>query len=94
MARIEAKTDREILIDMDGRMELMSEKIDAFKDSLREIVVAFNKMETERINDHEKRIVLLEKAENEKIGAYKFLVGAAVVIGIAVSILTIKSFMK
>jgi septal ring factor EnvC (AmiA/AmiB activator) len=91
--RVEAKTDRELLIGLDGRIELMDQKIDAFKDSLKDIVNAFNKMETERINDHEKRLVILEKEKNERGGAYKFLIAATIIIGGCISFLTLKSLL-
>lgn len=91
---IEPQTDREILIRMDGRLTTMDAKLDSFKDSLKEIVVAFKELETIRIEDHEKRLKAIEKREDERNGIYKFVMFVVALMGATLTWLMIKLNVK
>lgn len=91
---IDLQTDREILINMDGRIAIMDSKLDAFKDALQDIVNSFKELEAVQIADHEKRIKGLEKREDERNGIYKFIMFIIALLGAAWTWLLIKMNIK
>ena len=86
----EATTDGEKIMQLSGNIERLDTKIDNVCESLDRVVSALERLETTRLSDHEKRIAELERKENERSGAYKFIMFAITIIGAALAWVTIK----
>lgn len=63
---MEPKTDREILIQMNS-------KVDNFAESLERIANSLERLETVKFEAHDKRIARLEKFQNQLFGGLAFL---------------------
>lgn len=86
---IKANTDGERLIQLDGKVDKLDSKIDAVIDSLRQVVISFEKLETTRIGKLEDRISTLESWKNEFSGGYKFFIILSLILGTVSTILII-----
>lgn len=90
MPQLEAQTDGEKIIQLDGKIDKIDGKVDYVVESLERVIAAFEKLETTRLTDHENRITKIEKWVSEWAGAYKIIALAGLVLG---AIATIKSFL-
>lgn len=71
---MEPQTDREWIMQVDGKVDRMCEAVERLAE-------AVEKFETTKYQDHENRIALLEKKENERNGMYKFFIGIVTILG-------------
>jgi len=91
---ISATTEGEKIIMLDGKIDGLHSKFDIAMEKIELVIASLEKLETTRVGDHEKRILLLEKSDNERAGMfklYKFMIGF---IGLIVALLTILQFKK
>lgn len=91
---IESKTDREEIIKLDGKIDVIDEKISYVVDSLERVLVAFEKLEEVRLADHEARIITIERWQSEFRGMWRLVSGIALLLGIASIILGIITYNK
>lgn len=84
---LEPETDREAMIELSGDIKELRAAIERFGTQLLNL-------ETTKFNNHELRIEALEGKEQERVGMWKFIIGARVVFGVILTILTIKTFVK
>lgn len=71
----EYKTDREIMINLSGKIERLGEIIEGFAESMKDL------KETE-IKDHGERITKIEHRQSEQDGVVKFFGALALGLGI------------
>lgn len=84
---MEPVTDREALISFSGEIKNLRETIERFGSSLLNL-------ENNKFVNHETRLATLESDKSERKGAVKFLIFIGTFLGILLTILTIKSFLK
>lgn len=85
---MEATTDREVMIQIDGKVDRMCEAVERLAD-------AVEKLETVKFQDHELRLLALEKRDNEWGGVYRFFVIAALTISVFTGIILLaQKFIK
>jgi hypothetical protein len=91
---IKAETDREIIIQMDGKINNLSENLEdfkvTFKDSIEDLVTALKDLETRRISEIEIRVANLEKWKSEFSGGYKLVAGIILLMGAIATYFQIK----
>lgn len=82
--KIDAVTEREILIRLDSNVSQLSDTIERFAKALE-------KLEETKIKDHEDRLSDIEKWKNEFSGAYKVIA----LMGLLLSVFaTLRTFLK
>lgn len=91
---IEPVTVGEQLMQLDGSVQLLNSKFDTVMGSLNRIVVQFEKLETTKIADQDRRIKYLEDKETERKGMIIFMKAIVFVLGVAVTVLTLKAYWK
>lgn len=82
-----ANTEREIYMSLNNEVQKLRETIERFGTALLHL-------ENTKLNSHELRIEALERSEQERKGMWKMVIGIGIFLSIAISILTIKTFMK
>lgn len=87
MTAMEATTERELIIQMDGKLTRACEAIERCAASIE-------KLEVQKINNHQVRISKIEKWMNEWAGAYKLVSIISLVLGITATILTVLMITK
>lgn len=88
---IESKTDREEIIKLDGKIDILDGKVDYVVQSLERVIVAFEKLETTKLSDHEARLMAVEKWISEWKGVHRGLTILSLLIGLAAFITAILS---
>lgn len=86
---IQANTDGEKMIQLDGKIDKLDSKIDTVCESLDRVVEALEKLETTRVSDHETRITKIEKWQAEWAGAYKLIAIVGLCLGACAIVLQI-----
>lgn len=76
---MEAKTDRELIIQVDGKLNTMATSVERLADILL-------RLETVKFEAHESRITKLEKFTNQWGGALIAFNIGAIIVGILISI--------
>jgi len=79
-------TEREIYINLNNEIHNLREAIDRFGTQLLNL-------ETKKFDNHEMRISNLEDRETERKGMWKLILAIGIFLSIAVTILTIKTFL-
>jgi len=92
MGDLEASTDGERIMQLDGKIDKLDTKIDNVCDSIDRVVVALEKLETTRVTDHEIRISKLEKWQSEWAGAYRLIAICGLLLGLISLIVTISKW--
>jgi len=77
---MEATTDREWLIKIDGKIERTDAKLDNMCEAVERLANAIDKFETEKYEDHEKRLRSLEDERNERKGMYRLFIIVTVIL--------------
>lgn len=78
---MEAKTDREIMIQMNGKMDTFAETMERIADTL-------DRLENVKFEGHETRITALERFQYKALGAIAF----AVTLGIGALVTIVKLY--
>ena len=93
---MEAKTDREEIIALHGKVDLLNSGQDTTNKNIEKLIQAIENLETNRIRDIENRVTELEKWKSGWFGVMKFvsIVGiVATIISVIIAILKMKIFM-
>lgn len=88
---IESKTEREELITLDGKIDRLDGKVDYVLESLERVITQFEKLETTRLQDFEKRLITVERWISEWKGVHRALLIISLLLGITSTILLILS---
>lgn len=88
--QIEATTDGERIIQLDGKVDKLDTKMDGIIGQLERVVSSFEKLETTRITKMEERLIILEKWKSEFSGMYKLVGTISLLLGIAALIISFK----
>lgn len=91
---INASTDGEKIIQLDGKIDKLDGKIDDVCKSIEKVVIALENLELTKVTDLEKRVMILEKKESEREGAYKLMKSVVLILGLVVTLLTIKTLIS
>jgi len=86
---IKANTDGERLIQLDGKVDKLDGKVDVVIDSLKQVVISFEKLETTRISKLEDRITILERWKSEFSGGYRFFIILGLILSTVSTVLII-----
>jgi hypothetical protein len=87
MKQMEPITDRETMI-------YFSQEIKQLREAIERFGVSLLNLENNKFGNHEIRLATLESDKSERKGAVKFLIFIGTFLGILLTILTIKSFLK
>jgi len=88
---IESKTEREEIIKLDGKIDILDSKVDYVVASLERAILALENLEKTKLSDHETRILAVEKWVSEWKGVHRGLTILSLLIGLAALITTILS---
>lgn len=84
---LQPETEREFFLSFNNEIKNLRETIERFGQSLINL-------ENTKFNNHELRLNILEKIESERKGMWKFILICGTIMGLLLSILTIKTFIK
>lgn len=86
---MEANTEREEIIKLDGKIDKLDGKVDYVVESLERVIAQFEKLETTRLQDFEKRLLIVEKWISEWKGVHRALLIISLLLGATSTILLI-----
>jgi len=86
---IQANTEREEIIKLDGKIDRLDGKVDYVVESLERVISAFEKLEATKLSDHELRLIAVEKWISEWKGVHRSLLILSLLIGLASFVITI-----
>lgn len=82
---MEAKTDREEIMQLHGKVDVIKNSQDLTNENLERLIAAIENLETNRIKDIENRVSELEKWKSGWFGVMKFIS----IVGIVATILSV-----
>lgn len=88
---IEATTDGEKMIQLDGKIDLLNNNMENVFIQLDRVLKALEKLETTKVTDHEQRITKIERWQSEFSGVYKVVIFIAALLS---SIAIIYTYLK
>ena len=88
---IQPNTEREEIIKLDGKIDILDSKVDYVVASLERAILALENLEKTKLSDHETRLLAVEKWVSEWKGVHRGLTILSLLIGLAALITTILS---